>query len=482
MATDRLIGGDTALQDLVHALTRATRAWTAADLPERLGPALAEVAAAVEIDALVLQALDRTERVSGLWSSAPLAGPGPADVGAALADHLPTAIELLRAGLTVPLPDVSRFDLTPVEQAALDGAGARSLLQVPLVDAGRLVGLLSAVGSHPRDHWPRDLAAWLDLVGRLLLSRIDGLQRGQTEAHYRARALALAHYIPDAVLVTGPDGDIRWATPATESVLGWHPADLSGQDLRTLLDDDGDAGRLAALTADLLATGMPVNPLEVRVRTGGGDRLWAEVRLALVRLDQVDGAPFAFGVPEGLDEIEVIAAFRDVHVRRLKLDRLTEQVVVDPLTGVANRAGLHAALTTALDPVADAGAVLFCDLDGFKAVNDTYGHDAGDEVLRVIAGRLRAAVRDHDVVARLGGDEFVVVLAGTTPAAVEDVARRIGRTIARPVPWRDAELVVTASIGCARHRPHDDPHHLLQAADQAMYAVKHAGRNDVRVV
>jgi diguanylate cyclase (GGDEF)-like protein len=117
--------------------------------------------------------------------------------------------------------------------------------------------------------------------------------------------------------------------------------------------------------------------------------------------------------------------------------------------------------------------VLFIDLDRFKRVNDEHGHAAGDEVLVVVAHRLRAAVRDGDVVARLGGDEFAILVdLGTSSDVAVDLAERVGRLLAAPIPVAGGWLEVGASIGVAVAAPDDEAEDVLARADAAMYRAK----------
>ena len=127
-------------------------------------------------------------------------------------------------------------------------------------------------------------------------------------------------------------------------------------------------------------------------------------------------------------------------------------------------------------------AVLFVDLDGFKSVNDTYGHDAGDAVLREVAGRLGRVVRDTDTVARAGGDEFVLVLADLQAREnASGVAAKTIESLAQPINVNDRQVLVGASVGIALF-PADgsDVDGLIKAADTAMYEVKRAGKNGYR--
>jgi diguanylate cyclase (GGDEF)-like protein len=116
--------------------------------------------------------------------------------------------------------------------------------------------------------------------------------------------------------------------------------------------------------------------------------------------------------------------------------------------------------------------VLFCDLDDFKKVNDTYGHDAGDAVLVEIGRRLRANVREHDTVARLGGDEFVIVLRDLDSGSARDLIERLADAVSRPIDHDDHVITVSASIGVGTSAPASTVDQLLREADKAMYRAK----------
>ena len=148
----------------------------------------------------------------------------------------------------------------------------------------------------------------------------------------------------------------------------------------------------------------------------------------------------------------------------------------DPLTGLSNRRHFEASLSTiclAETPF----AILFIDLDRFKAVNDTYGHAAGDTLLQRVGVRLRGSVRRGDLVARIGGDEFAILqMANASPQAAESLARRINRAIATPFEIDGHEVRIVTSIGIRLSTPQDkDPQLLLSEADGALYRAKQAG-------
>jgi diguanylate cyclase (GGDEF)-like protein len=168
---------------------------------------------------------------------------------------------------------------------------------------------------------------------------------------------------------------------------------------------------------------------------------------------------------------------RDNARRRANEAHLAERAERDPLTGLLNREAFAAALDDRIDASRADGsvfAVAFVDLDGFKPINDRYGHQVGDAVLKRVANRLTANAREHDVVARLGGDEFVVLLVGAGDGSV--AVSRIASALAAPHGLGDVTLSVDASIGRAVY-PADgaDAARLLHAADVAMYRNKRQG-------
>jgi diguanylate cyclase (GGDEF)-like protein/PAS domain S-box-containing protein len=169
----------------------------------------------------------------------------------------------------------------------------------------------------------------------------------------------------------------------------------------------------------------------------------------------------------------LVVTFRDVTALRHAEERLAFAATHDPLTGLANRPLLIDRLELALSRRQGALAVVFVDLDGFKAVNDRHGHQVGDETLVRVAQAIEAAVRPADTVARLGGDEFVVVADDLGPSEAESLAKRLTAAVG---DVRVGALGLEASVGIATARPDDTADALLRRADAAMYAQKASAR------
>jgi two-component system cell cycle response regulator len=194
-----------------------------------------------------------------------------------------------------------------------------------------------------------------------------------------------------------------------------------------------------------------------------------------------------------LDPNELVARTLTQLKRKRYNDRLRSSVqhsielaVTDGLTGLHNRRYLDNHLKVLFNRAATRGrslSVCITDIDRFKVVNDTYGHDAGDEILKEFAARLRATVRGADLACRYGGEEFVVVMPDTTAEMAANIAERLRMSIeGKPFVLRSSgqEINITASLGISCNSPNvETPEQLLKEADNALYDAKRAGRNRV---
>jgi diguanylate cyclase (GGDEF)-like protein len=175
----------------------------------------------------------------------------------------------------------------------------------------------------------------------------------------------------------------------------------------------------------------------------------------------------------GLDHASVARAVRFARVRRSSERRLARLAFYDALTGLANRTLFHERLGEYVRSRRKSCGVMYLDLNGFKQINDVFGHDAGDFVLCQFASRVKSSMRESDLVARLGGDEFAVLAPSVDSAQLEVLARRILVAACRPVTFGEVEIPVATSIGLAMFPEcGDSSQQLLQAADLAMYEAK----------
>jgi diguanylate cyclase (GGDEF)-like protein/PAS domain S-box-containing protein len=302
-----------------------------------------------------------------------------------------------------------------------------------------------------------------------LLVRQYGLEtahREQTEeALHRSeqRFRALVQYSSDMTVVLDPDGTVTYVSPAVQEMLGRAPEELIGTVLNDLSPDDLGVETLwgSARQAD----NKSVIRSEVRFVHADGSIRWHHVTVRNLLDTSAVGA--------------LVANHRDVTEERQAKERLAYEASHDLLTGLDNRGAFVRHLQAALRDGRSqdrAVAVLFIDLDGFKRVNDTLGHEAGDEVLSAVAGVLRRHVLATDVIGRLGGDEFAVALPRIeSPDNAAAVARRILAGLAEPVQVAGHNLVLGASVGICLALPDAEPvgaADLLRRADLAMYHAK----------
>lgn len=271
------------------------------------------------------------------------------------------------------------------------------------------------------------------------------------------------------VVLSATEGKILRANPAWNRTLGFPIDALAERSLLDLTHPDDRSDAYAALQHTLRTDSEAPIRFTCRIRNAAGEYCYFQW-LATPR-------------PEA---DQVYAAARDVTESRTAELAMRKQASTDPLTELLNRRGLEEELTRAIIAALKGSrflAVAYIDLDRFKPINDSLGHDVGDQMLQVVARRLAAAVRTGDLVARLGGDEFIVVLTGiATPDDAKSVAEKLLASISAPATLAGHELYVTASIGVSLC-PTDghDAVTLLKRADEAMRRVKSAEKSGVRL-
>ena len=247
------------------------------------------------------------------------------------------------------------------------------------------------------------------------------------------------------------------------------PSEVTPEEMRAFVHRDDLPGVLASMNEALAGT-TPIYEAEFRVRHHEGRWIWIRSRGRVVERDATGLA------------LRLVGTDADITRRKAAEDQLRQRAEFDALTGLPNRALFNDRLASAIERSRRSGttlALLFLDVDHLKGINDSRGHGAGDELLRIVAERLLAAVRSVDTVARLAGDEFTVILEGLAePADAETVAMKLVEAMRPPMQLAGALVHVSTSVGLALLEPSDvDPASLLQRADEALYAAKRAGRD-----
>ncbi|MDQ3983516.1 MAG: EAL domain-containing protein [Actinomycetota bacterium] len=316
------------------------------------------------------------------------------------------------------------------------------------------------------------LLAFLQFDRARRSAALDEAQRKvlrESEARFRS----LVQNSGDVICIVDERGRALYSSPAVAEVFGFTAEEIRGDDLVELVhrDERGAArGALASLLEQPRGTSAK---LEFRVRHRSG----AFKDLEVTATNLLEDANIGGIVLNARDISQRKVAERDNEALQ---EQLAHQAFHDPLTGLANRALLRDRLQHALARVARSReplAVMFIDLDEFKAVNDSMGHDAGDELLKAVADRLRASVRPADTVARLGGDEFAILLEGMfNGSEAPRVAERVIRTFTAPFDLAGHPVPIGASIGLALKDGKEATEELLGNADVAMYAAKARGR------
>jgi diguanylate cyclase (GGDEF)-like protein len=414
--------------------------------------------------------------------------------GAAI-ESRPSAAAIV-SGKAVVIDD---YDTDPAV-AALRGLAARrgnrSSIACPLVHGQQTFGVLVIYARDPGSFGETEAALMEELARNLAFGIATLRTRAENErakialsheqrqlAESEARYRELLENLHTAVVVHAPDTQVIFCNPRASELLGLSIDKICGKSVRDpswgFLDEQGAHMAVEDYPVNrVLATLKPLQALVVGVKAPASD----DITWVLV------GAFPDFDSHGNLKQI--VVSFDDISARKNAEEEVHHMAFFDLLTGLPNRRLLMDRLQAALATSARNrlyGAVLFIDLDRFKAINDVGGHDAGDQLLVAVAERLRSCVRDEDTVARLGGDEFVVLLpeigaemkASSQKGAL--VAEKIRRALNAPFDLDGHVYHTSPSIGISMfHGVDEAPELLLRQADMAMYKAKDAGRNTMR--
>jgi diguanylate cyclase (GGDEF)-like protein/PAS domain S-box-containing protein len=366
-----------------------------------------------------------------------------------------------QSGRAMAIADLVQ-DLDPPHASAAAKSGLHAAFAFATSNGRQVTGVLAFYRREPRS---------LDRATLRVLSDM-GSQIGQFIERRRAeealrrsgeRMRAVLDNVADGIITVDEQTLIRTINPAAQRLFGCEAEDVVGTDVVLLVDEEHRDELRTRLRSYLQHDGS----MSLAFHETVGRRL--------------DGTTFTLEFvasrigPQRL----LIGSLRDISDRKAETEALQYQALHDPLTGLANRTFLRDRLEQAVragERELRPHGVLLLDLDGFKDINDAFGHAAGDTVLKEVARRIRGVLRKVDTVARLGGDEFAVVPFGPTdvPRAVV-IADKIGQALRAPMLLDGQPVEVTASIGIAVHPQHgDSADALLRHADVAMYAAKRA--------
>ena len=311
------------------------------------------------------------------------------------------------------------------------------------------------------------------------LARQDGLHllaviQDVTDEHRIGEELRLAasvfHNSGEGVMITDGNGTILSVNPAFTRITGYGEAEVLGATPRLLKSDRHQDAFYAAMWSELTATGVWQGEIWNRRKNGEAFLEWLSIN----------------SIDDGSHPVNrYVAVFHDITELHLKDEHIRHLAFHDPLTNLPNRALVQDRLQHAIERARRENArlaVLFIDLDRFKLVNDSLGHDIGDRLLMEVSRRLTDCLRKSDTIARLGGDEFLVLLTDfENLGEIAEVADKVIRRVGEPMTLNGHEVRIGASIGIALYPDDgDDLTALMKGADTAMYRAKEACRNSYR--
>ncbi len=367
------------------------------------------------------------------------------------------------SGPTLVIVGQEVFSQLPLEELSRDNLFVVIWAQDP-DEADQLAWLDSGVF----DVWRGDQKD-LDFRVSQCARSVKSLQRATAQCRAlrlsRGRYRALVQNALDIIAVLDRAGVIRYASPALSRVLGYESHEVRGARLEDIVHPEDVASARSALVESNVP-GVNVR-VEFRVRHKQGQWRYLEAVA-----DSLVGYPSVSGI---------VVNARDITDRHDLEQMLMHQAFFDGLTGLPNRALFMDRAEHALaqqDRKAGSSALLFIDLDGFKTINDTYGHDVGDAALVAVAQRVDSLCRAGDTAARLGGDEFTLLLetVESTDAALQ-VAERVIQSLRQGLAVGDLVLNLTVSVGVACSEPGMDAKEMVRRADTAMYRAKELGKD-----
>ncbi|HEB92409.1 MAG TPA: EAL domain-containing protein [Gammaproteobacteria bacterium] len=392
------------------------------------------------------------------------------------------AVFVFRQGSLLAIDDVHGDPrVSPDMVAKFDICAA---IATPLRVEDRVIGILMGADQRPGRHYSAEDCALIEVLAREAASVVHTLQlqarRREAEAQFHKAdefARATLQSIADGVVTTDTVGRVDYLNVVAEKLTGWAREEAIGQPLASvlqLIDEDSNEPVTDPVERCLASVDGFSLPGSLNLLSREGDKAFAvDVRVSAIR----DAGHRALGV---------VLVFHDTTELTSLTHRLSYQASHDSLTGLLNRHEFEARLELALESARHENiehALCYMDLDRFKVVNDTCGHVAGDELLKQLATRMRASIREADTLARLGGDEFGLLLEGCHLAQARGVVNNLLRMVSEfRFIWADKAFDVGISIGLAPISAQSgNITDVLSAADSACYMAKDQGRNRLHV-
>lgn len=357
---------------------------------------------------------------------------------------------------------------------------------MPVVDRSWLIGIQLSHRNLSPTGWTRDitlvglLGLSLSVIGGLLTRNLvqnhlvlqQALEQARVNAQERALAATVFDTSPVATVVTDPSGVILRSNPAFTQLSGYSSLEARGRKTNLMRSGRHDAAFYQQLWQTLMQQGH------------WSGELWNQHRNGQIRLHELQ----ITAVTDGQDQItQFLCTYRDVTERHSQEEKIRHLATHDPLTNLPNRVLLMDRLRHCLALARRAQqkvGLIFIDLNGFKPINDTYGHLAGDHLLQAVAQRLQNCLRESDSLCRLGGDEFVLLIPNAERLEhLLELAERLQNSLR--MPFREiaqVEVRISASFGIARWPDHAaDADQLLHIADETMYRAKAMADHNIAV-
>lgn len=383
----------------------------------------------------------------------------------------PRYLQALETTRTISAEDAAVDPRTSeLAEAYLEPNGIKSVMNVPIRLQGQIVGIVCHEQTSGPRSWSLPEQEFAGSIADLVSLTLEIAERQKAEGAMReaqARFHLIVNNSPIILFTTDAQGIFTLADGKGLEGLGLKPDELVGRSIFEIYKEDPSLLRNVRKTLE----GATFED-RVEIRGGPGKGRVLQIHYAPIR----DGS----GTISGLTGVAT-----DVTERKLAEDRLHYLAYHDSLTGLPNRHLFDDRLTVALAHARRSGdivALLLLDLDNFKTINDTFGHDTGDKVLQAVARRMKSHLREGDSVARLGGDEFILLLPHVRRLEdVEAIADRLFDVLKPPIKTGQKSLNITTSMGISLFPRHGlEPKTLLKNADVALYLAKHEGRNNFR--